>query len=97
MDIPTFLANYGGPGGVVAVLAWLFLSDRKQGAERRDELRKDIDREQADNDRLRAEAAAKDSQITQLSTQLGASNLRVTQLEAENRALRARLNQLEEG
>ncbi|MCS4593552.1 hypothetical protein KTJ89_11225 [Brevibacterium sediminis] len=70
MDIPTFLANYGGPGGVVAVLAWLFLSDRKQGAERRDELRKDIDREQADNDRLRGELATANTKIAQLEAEL---------------------------
>lgn len=78
MDIPTFLANYGGPGGVVAVLAWLFLSDRKQASERRDELRKDIDREQADNDRLRAETAT-------AHAELAAANLRIAQLEAELR------------
>lgn len=70
MDIPTFLANYGGPGGVVAVLAWLFLSDRKQGAERRDELRKDIDREQSDNDRLRGELATANTRIAQLEAEL---------------------------
>lgn len=70
MDIPTFLANYGGPGGVVAVLAWLFLSDRRQGAERRDELRKDIDREQADNDRLRGELASANARIAALEAEL---------------------------
>ena len=51
MDIPSLLQNYGGPGGVVAVAVWLFVSDKKYSAERRTELREDIDREQADNDR----------------------------------------------
>lgn len=55
MDIPSFLTTYGGPGGIVVVAAWFFLSDRKFNAERRAELREDIDREQADNAALRAE------------------------------------------
>lgn len=54
MDIPSFLTTYGGPGGIVAVAAWFFLSDRKFNAERRAELREDIDREQKDNADLRA-------------------------------------------
>lgn len=53
MDIASFLTTYGGPGGIVAVVVWFFLSGRKFDAERRAELREDIDREQKDNADLR--------------------------------------------
>lgn len=53
MDIPSFLATYGGPGGLAIAAVWWAISDRKFSAERRAELREDIDREQADNTRLR--------------------------------------------
>lgn len=55
MDIPSFLATYGGPGGLAAAAVWWAISDRKFSAERRAELREDIDREQTDNTRLRDE------------------------------------------
>ena len=66
MDIPSLLQNYGGPGGVVAVAVWLFVSDKKYSAERRTELREDIDREQADNDRLRGMVRDRDRRIVEL-------------------------------
>lgn len=53
MDIPSFLATYGGPGGLAIAAVWWAISDRKFSAERRAELREDIDREQTDNTRLR--------------------------------------------
>ncbi|WP_181276014.1 hypothetical protein [Brevibacterium oceani] len=63
MDIPSLLATYGGPGGFIAVLMWLFIADRKFNAERRTELREDIDREKADNDELRARVAQLESEL----------------------------------
>lgn len=57
MDIPSFLATYGGPGGLAVAAVWWAISDRKFSAERRAELREDIDREQADNTRLREDLA----------------------------------------
>lgn len=74
MDIPSFLATYGGPGGLAVAAVWWTISDRKFSAERRDELREDIDREQADNARIRAENAE--------------LHAKVADLEAENRILR---------
>lgn len=53
MDIPSFLATYGGPGGLAVAAVWWTIQSRKFDAERRAELREDIDREQADNTRLR--------------------------------------------
>lgn len=70
MDIPSFLATYGGPGGIVGVAVWLLLSDRKHSAERRTELREDIDREQADNERLRGMVRDRDKRIVELESQL---------------------------
>lgn len=70
MDIPSFLATYGGPGGIVGVAVWLLLSDRKHSAERRTELREDIDREQADNERLRGMVRDRDKRIVELEAQL---------------------------
>ena len=66
MDIPSFLATYGGPGGVVAVAAWFALTDRKFNAERRAELREDIDREQEENKELRAQLRQRDAEIAEL-------------------------------
>lgn len=70
MDIPSLLQSYGGPGGVVAVAVWLFVSDKKYSAERRTELREDIDREQADNDRLRGMVRDRDKRIVDLEGKL---------------------------
>ena len=70
MDIPSLLQNYGGPGGVVAVAVWLFVTDKKYSAERRTELREDIDREQADNDRLRGMVKDRDRRIVELEADL---------------------------
>lgn len=70
MDIPSFLATYGGPGGIVGVAVWLLLSDRKHSAERRTELREDIDREQADNERLRGMVRDRDKRIVELEAEL---------------------------
>ena len=77
MDIPSFLATYGGPGGIVGVAVWLLLSDRKHSAERRTELREDIDREQTDNERLRGDidrlrgmVRDRDKRIVELESQL---------------------------
>lgn len=70
MDIPSFLATYGGPGGIVGVAVWLLLSDRKHSAERRTELREDIDREQSDNERLRGMLRDRDKRIVELESQL---------------------------
>lgn len=70
MDIPSFLATYGGPGGIVGVAVWLLLSDRKHSSERRAELREDIDREQADNERLRGMVRDRDRRIVDLEAQL---------------------------
>lgn len=74
MDIPSFLATYGGPGGLAVAALWWAISDRKFSAERRAELRQDIDREQKDNKDLRAELADE--------------RAKVAALEAENRILR---------
>lgn len=76
MDIPSFLATYGGPGGLAIAAVWWAISDRKFSAERRAELRQDIDREQNDNKELRAELADE--------------RAKVAALEAENRLLRLR-------
>jgi len=70
VDIPSFLATYGGPGGIVGVAVWLLLSDRKHSSERRAELREDIDREQADNERLRGMVRDRDRRIVELESQL---------------------------
>lgn len=77
MDIPSLLQNYGGPGGVVAVAVWLFVTDKKHSSERRAELREDIDREQADNkrvrddnDRLRGMLKDRDRRIVELEADL---------------------------
>ena len=70
MDIPSFLATYGGPGGIVGVAVWLLLSDRKHSSERRAELREDIDREQADNERLRGMVRDRDRRIVDLEAEL---------------------------
>ena len=74
MDIPSFLATYGGPGGLAVAAVWWAISDRKFSAERRAELRQDIDREQKDNAALRADLADE--------------RAKVAALEAENRILR---------
>ena len=81
MDIPSFIATYGGPGGLAAAAVWWAISDRKFSAERRAELREDIDREQRDNEALRAEN-------TRLRAALSAEEAKVTALESENRVLR---------
>lgn len=70
MDIPSFLATYGGPGGVIGVAVWLLLSDRRHSSERRAELREDIDREQSDNERLRGMVRDRDKRIIELEAQL---------------------------
>ena len=77
MDIPSFLTTYGGPSGLAAAATWWTIQSRRFDSERRDELREDIDREQADNERLRGviaeknrELLAKDQEIAQLKIQL---------------------------
>lgn len=77
MDIPSFLTTYGGPGGLAAAAIWWTIQSRRFDSERRAELREDIDREQADNERLRGviaeknrELLAKDQEIAQLKIQL---------------------------
>ena len=77
MDIPSFLTTYGGPGGLAVAAIWWTIQSRRFDAERRAELREDIDREQADNERLRnviaeknRELLAKDQEIAQLKIQL---------------------------
>lgn len=80
MDIPSFLATYGGPGGLAVAAVWWTIADRKFSAERRAELREDIDREQRENKELRealAEERAKNAT-----------------LEAENRMLRLERGEL---
>lgn len=74
MDIPAFLATYGGPGGLAAAAIWWAISDRKFSAERRTELREDIDREQADNAAVR--------------TALNEERAKSARLELENYSLR---------
>ena len=81
MDIPSFIATYGGPGGLAAAAVWWAISDRKFSAERRAELREDIDREQRDNEALREEN-------TKLRAELSAERAKVSALESENRILR---------
>lgn len=63
MDIPSFLTTYGGPGGLAAAAVWWAIQSRKFDAERRAELREDIDREQADNAAVRADNAALRSEL----------------------------------
>lgn len=77
MDIPSFLSTYGGPGGLAVAAIWWTIQSRRFDAERRAELREDIDREQADNERLRKviadknrELLAKDQEIAQLKIKL---------------------------
>ena len=77
MDIPSFLTTYGGPSGLAAAAIWWTIQSRRFDSERRAELREDIDREQADNERLRGviadknrELLAKDQEIAQLKIQL---------------------------
>ncbi|MCI4013025.1 hypothetical protein [Brevibacterium sp. ZH18] len=66
MDIPSFLATYGGPGGLAVAAVWWTISDRKFSAERRAELREDIDREQKENRELREALRDKDQEIADL-------------------------------
>ncbi|MGO3895345.1 hypothetical protein [Brevibacterium aurantiacum] len=81
MDIPSFLATYGGPGGLAVAAVWWAISDRKFSAERRAELRQDIDREQKDNAQLRTTLAEE-------RADLAAERAKNSALEAENRILR---------
>lgn len=81
MDIPSFITSYGGPGGIVAVIVWLYSSERRHNVERRDELRKDIEREQADNDRLRASLKSKRAALAEKDVELGKRNARIAELE----------------
>lgn len=69
MDIPSFLATYGGPGGLAVAAVWWAISDRKFSADRRAELREDIDREQADNAELRQALRDRDQTIAELRLQ----------------------------
>lgn len=66
MELTGLFSSYGVPGFFVLVIAYLFLSDRKFSAERREELRKDIDRESTENDRLREVLKGKNRQIAEL-------------------------------
>lgn len=70
MDIPSFLATYGGPGGLAAVAVWWTVQSRKFDSERRAELREDIDREQAENRDLRAALREKDAELAALRVRL---------------------------
>lgn len=53
MDIPSFITAYGGPGGFVGIIIWLFILDRRHHGDRRDELRKDLELSNLEKDRLR--------------------------------------------
>lgn len=57
MDFLSFLQTYGGPGGLAGAAVVWAIQSRKFDAERRAELREDIDREQADNASVRADNA----------------------------------------
>lgn len=72
MDIPSFLTTYGGPGGLAAAAVWWAIQSRKFDADRRAELREDIDREQADNAALRTELAEERARRIQLEAELWA-------------------------
>lgn len=69
MDIPSFLTTYGGPGGLAAAAVWWAIQSRKFDADRRAELREDIDREQADNAELRQALRDRDQTIAELRLQ----------------------------
>ena len=69
MDIPSFLTTYGGPGGLAAAAVWWAIQSRKFDADRRTELREDIDREQADNAELRQALRDRDQTIAELRQQ----------------------------
>lgn len=70
MDIPALLATYGGPGGFMALLSALYITDRKFSAERHKELREDIDREREDNTQLRTDLREARSRVTHLEGEL---------------------------
>lgn len=70
MDIPSFLTTYGGPGGLAAAAVWWAIQSRKFDADRRAELREDIDREQADNADLRAQLAEARAKSIRLEAEL---------------------------
>lgn len=53
MDITSLITTYGGSGGFVTAISGIFLLDRKYSIDRREELRKDLEREQGDNASLR--------------------------------------------
>ena len=70
MDIPSFLTTYGGPGGLARSCSVVGrFQSRKFDADRRTELREDIDREQADNAELRQALRDRDQTIAELRQQ----------------------------
>lgn len=92
MDIPSFLTTYGGPGGIVAVTVWFFLSGRKFDAERRAELREDIDREQKDNADLRAAFLEERAQRIAAESERDQERAKRIALEDQLRILQRRLD-----
>lgn len=89
MDIPSFLATYGGPGGLAAAAVWWTVQSRKFDSERRAELREDIDREQNENGELRARLEDK-------RVRLAAFEENAEKDRAEIRRLRAKAENLEQ-
>lgn len=88
MDIPSFLATYVGPGGLAVAAVWWAISDRKFSAERRAELREDIDREQADNTRLREDLVQETAKRIAAESERDQERAKRIALEDQLRALR---------
>lgn len=94
MDIPSFLATYGGPGGLAVAAVWWAISDRKFSAERRAELREDIDREQKDNAALRAELVDEKAKRIAVESDRDQEKARRIALEDQLRVLQQRAGEL---
>lgn len=80
MDIPSFLTTYGGPSGLAAAAIWWTIQSRRFDSERRAELREDIDREQADNERLRQVIADKNQIIAGKDQTIASKDQEIAQL-----------------
>lgn len=79
MDIPSFLSTYGGPGGLAVAAIWWTIQSRRFDAERRAELREDIDREQTDNGRLRDVIKSQSQTIQERDAEIARLNLLLLQ------------------